>query len=217
MDREGVHSRRRGILITLEGPEGAGKSTQGLALSRWLRSRGHRVLFTREPGGTPVGQRLRRIVLDRRSGRLDPLVELCLYEASRALLVERVIRPALKAGDVVVLDRFQDSTWVYQGWAGRCGLRLVEALGKAAMGGFLPDLTILLDLPVRQGLARVRRPNRMEAKPVAFHEKVRRGYLALARREPERIRLIRADRPRGRVQREIREVVQGVLEKDRRP
>ncbi len=208
---------KRGLFITLEGPEGAGKSTQGRRLARWLRSRKIPVLLTREPGGTRVGQRIRRILLDRRSAGLSPFEELCLYEASRSILVKQVIRPALKAGRMVLLDRFQDSTWVYQGWAGGLNLKQVEELGRMGTGGLKPDLTILLDLPVEKGLARVKRPNRMEAKSVAFHRKVRRGYGALARREPRRFRIIRADRPREQVQQEIRKAVWNVLEKHRRP
>ena len=202
---------RCGILVTYEGPEGVGKSTHSRLLAGWLRRRGHGVLLTREPGGTPSGQRLRRILLHSWNERIDPFVELCLYEASRAMLVRNLIRPALKAGKVVVLDRFTDSTWVYQGWAGGLDLDLVERFNRAATEGLKPNLTLLLDLPVRRGLARVRRPNRFEAKPVAFHERVRQGYLALARREKRRIRIIRANRPIPQVQSEIREVVRDVL------
>ena len=197
----------KGFFITFEGPEGAGKSTQSGRLARWLARRGHRVLRTREPGGTAVGTRLRRILLSSGQGKITPLMEVLLYEASRAALVDQVIRPALKAGKVVILDRFQDSTWVYQGWAGGIGLPLVEKLGEAATGGLTPHRTILLDLPVRKGLDRVTHPNRMEKKPIAFHEKVRRGYLRLAKADPRRFRLIRADRPAQEVQREIRKAV----------
>ena len=198
---------KKGLFITFEGPEGAGKSTQARRLAGWLKGRGRKVLQAREPGGTPLGDRLRRLLLDSRQEGMDPLEELFLYEAARAALVDRVIRPALRAGKTVILDRFQDSTWVYQGWAGGMDLEFIERLGKTAARGLVPDLTILLDLPVRQGLARVTRPNRMERKPVGFHEKVRRGYLALARRNPSRFRRIRADRPAGEVQRRIREAV----------
>ena len=203
--------KRRGIFITLEGPEGAGKSTQGRRLVSWLRRRGKRVLFTREPGGTALGQRLRQVVLDRRSGTIHPLAELFLYEASRVAIVQNVIHPALKSGSIVVVDRFQDSTWVYQGWAGGIDLQLVERMGQATTGGLKPDLTLLLDLPVEKGLARVRRPNRMEAKPLSFHQKVREGYLRLSRLERKRFRRIRADRSPEEVFREIQEVVGRVI------
>ena len=206
---------KRGIFITLEGPEGAGKSTQGKKLAAWLKRRGRKVLFTREPGGTATGQKLRNVLLDPRSRDIDPFVELCLYEAGRAILVRQVIAPALKAGKVVIVDRFQDSTWVYQGYAGGMDRRIVEAIGHLAMGKTQPDLTILLDLPVKVGLRRVTRPNRFEAKPLAFHEKVRAGYRYLARRE-RRFRLIRADQPAGKVQQQIQKAVADVLEKYRR-
>lgn len=201
---------KRGIFITLEGPDGAGKSTHAKLLATWIRGQGRQVLLTREPGGTVVGMKLRRILLHSKNS-IDPLVELFLYEASRAVLVRDVIRPALKVGKVVILDRFQDSTWVYQGWAGGLNLKLVETLGTAAAGGLQPDRTILLDLPARQGLARVRRPNRMEAKPVSFHERVRRGYQMLARREKRRFRIVQVDRAVAQVQAEIRKAVADLL------
>ena len=198
---------KRGVFITFEGPEGAGKSTHAKLLAAWLKRRGRRVLLTREPGGTAIGMKLRRILLDSRPGSMDAAVELLLYEAARRVLVDSVIRPALKAGKVVILDRFQDSTWVYQGFAGGMDRKLVEQLGKVATGGLEPDRTVLLDIPARKGLARVRRPNRMEAKLLSFHEKVRRGYLSLAKRDRRRIRFVRADRPLAQVQESVREAV----------
>ncbi len=194
----------KGVFITFEGPEGAGKSTHAKLLAAWLKRHGRRVLLTREPGGTALGRKLRRILL---RDHMDAAAELLLYEASRAVLVREVIRPALKVGKVVILDRFYDSTWVYQGWAGGMDLKLVEQLNRAATGGLQPDRTLVLDIPVRKGLARVRRPNRFEAKPVSFHEKVRRGYLHLAKREKRRIRLVRADRPLDQVQESVRKAV----------
>jgi len=202
---------KRGLFITFEGPEGSGKSTHSRLLASWLKSKGFKVFHAREPGGTVIGGKLRRILLDSEPGSMDAAVELLLYEASRAVLVSDVIRPALKAGKVVILDRFQDSTWVYQGWAGGMNRELVERLGQIATGGLQPRRTILLDIPAREGLARVRRPNRMEAKPFSFHERVRRGYLALARRQKKRIRVIRADRPMDEVQRQVRKAVADLL------
>lgn len=202
---------KRGLFITLEGPDGAGKSTQAKLLALWLRKQGRRVLAAREPGGTVIGMKLRRILLDSRPGSLDPVAELLLYEASRAILVRDVIRPALKAGKVVLLDRFQDSTWVYQGWAGGVNLKLIEQMGEAATGGLKPDLTLMLDVPARTGLNRVKRPNRMEAKPVSFHDRVRGGYRILVQRDWRRIQLIQADRPIREVQQAIQKVVARVL------
>ena len=202
---------KRGLFITLEGPDGAGKSTQAKLLAAWLRKQGRRVLAAREPGGTAIGIKLRRILLDSRPGSLDPVAELLLYEASRAILVRDVIRPALKAGKIVLLDRFQDSTWVYQGWAGGVNLKLIEQMGEAATGGLKPDLTLMLDVPARTGLNRVKRPNRMEAKPVSFHDRVRGGYRILVQRDWRRIQLIQADRPIREVQQAIQKVVARVL------
>ena len=207
---------KRGLFITFEGPDGAGKSTHSRRLAAWLRRQGLRVLLTREPGGTAMGLRLRKILLHSESDSMNPLVEFLLYETSRAILVSQVIRPALRAGKVVVLDRFQDSTWVYQGWAGGIDLKLVEGLGRAATGGLKPDRTILLDLPARRGLARVRRPNRMETKPLSFHERVRRGFLVLARREKKRFRVISANQPIAKVQQAIRKGVSDLLPAHRR-
>lgn len=203
--------RKRGLFITFEGPEGSGKSTHSRLLALWLRAQRRSVVLTGEPGGTAVGDEIRKILLDTRHKKMDALAELCLYEASRALLVKERIAPALRSGKVVVVDRFQDSTWVYQGWAGGLDLDFVEEIGRRALQGIEPDLTLLLDLPVREGLGRVRSPNRMEARPIRFHEKVRRGYLELARRHPKRVQRFSADRPVGQVQRAIREVVQRVL------
>jgi len=204
-------AKRKGLFITFEGPEGSGKSTHSRRLAAWLRSRGHRVVLTREPGGTALGSRLRRIFLSQGRGKMDPVVELCLVEASRAALVAEVILPALQRGDTVVLDRFQDSTWVYQGFAGRLNLKLVDAMGEAATQGLKPDLTLLLDLPARKGLRRVKRPNRMETMPLGFHRRVRSGYLALARRNRKRIKVLSALPPPQQVQRCILEHVQHVI------
>ena len=198
---------KRGLFITFEGPEGSGKSTHSRLLAGWLKSKGYKVLHTREPGGTAIGGKLRRILLDSKPGSMDATVELLLYEASRAVLVSEVIRPALKSGKIVILDRFQDSTWVYQGWAGGMDRDLVERLGQMATGGLTPRRTILLDIPAREGLARVRRPNRMEAKPRSFNEKVRRGYMFLAKWDKKRIRVIRVDRPVKEVQQQVRKAV----------
>ena len=202
---------KRGIFITFEGPEGSGKSTHSRLLASWLKSKGHKVLHTREPGGTAIGMKLRRILLDSKPGSMDATVELLLYEASRAVLVSEVIRPALKSGKIVILDRFQDSTWVYQGWAGGMDRDLVERLGQMATGGLRPRRTILLNIPAREGLARVRHPNRMEAKPLSFHERVHRGYLFLAKWDKKRIRVIRADRPINEVQQAVRKEVSDLL------
>ncbi|MDP2182638.1 MAG: dTMP kinase [Actinomycetota bacterium] len=179
----------RGVLITLEGGEGCGKSTQLRLLSDRLRAAGFTVTIVREPGGTAVGEAVRSILLDRDHEGLDYLAELLLYEASRAQLVAQVIRPALASAGIVICDRFADSSTAYQGYGRDLPLDEVRALNRAATGGLVPDLTIVLDVPPEVGLARASResqPDRLEAESVAFHERVREGFLEIAAAEPER-------------------------------
>jgi dTMP kinase len=184
--------------VTLEGGEGSGKSVQALHLKARLEGRGLSVVATREPGGTPVGEGVRGIVLHPPGGApIDPLAELLLFEAARAQLVATVIRPALQQGAAVVCDRFADSSLAYQGYGRGLDLDLIERLNATATGGLRPDLTLLLDVPVHIGLARRRREgglNSLDGENVAFHERVRQGYLALARKEPARWRVIDGSR-----------------------
>lgn len=188
-----------GLFVTLEGPEGAGKSTQAARLAAALEAAGYRVCRVREPGGTPLGDALRALLLAPAAPPPTPRAEALLYCAARAQLVAEVIRPALTAGSVVLADRFADSTLAYQG-AGR-GLPLDElrAAIAFAIGDCWPDLTLLLDLPVEEGLRRKQAAaqeggewTRFEAETVAFHERVRAGYLALAAAEPQRWRVFDA-------------------------
>lgn len=177
------------MFITLEGTEGSGKSLQAQKLVDHLREKGFSVLQTHEPGGTPLGSELRRLLLDRGELGLVPRSEALLMNASRAQLVERVIRPALERGEVVVCDRFADSTLAYQG-AGR-GLdgQELRSVISFATAGLEPNMTILLDVPVEVGLARKHaqdEQNRFESEAVAFHSRVRTAYQALARSQPER-------------------------------
>ena len=185
----------QGALITFEGIEGCGKSTQTHLLSRHLEADGHNVVVTREPGGTPIAENIREILLDPANEAMDPLTELLLYEAARAQHVAERIRPAIEAGSVVVCDRFFDSTTAYQG-AGRNLPNIdLEMLHALATGGLSPDLTILLDLPVEAGLKRATSagsPDRIEAESVEFHQRVRQGFLDLAERNPVRIRTLDA-------------------------
>ncbi|MDR6227137.1 dTMP kinase [Desmospora profundinema] len=179
-----------GLFITFEGPEGGGKSTQIGQLAHWLKERGWQVTLTREPGGTPIGDRVRTILLDPASSEMVLRTEMLLYAASRAQLVEQVIRPALDRGDVVLCDRYVDSSIVYQS-VGRLGaIEEVIAINRIATGGLTPSRTYLLDLPVAEGMRRLqsRREgiDRMEGKGDSFHEQVRQGFLQLARRESDR-------------------------------
>lgn len=183
------------MFITFEGPEGSGKSVQTRLLVDRLRAHGLVVIQTHEPGGTPPGSELRKILLDREELALTARAEALLMNASRAQLVERVIRPALERGDVVVCDRFADSTLAYQG-AGR-GLsgRELAAVISFATAGLQPDMTMLLDVPVEVGLARKHaqdQKNRFEAETLAFHMRVRSAYLSLAEADPQRWRCLDA-------------------------
>jgi dTMP kinase len=186
----------RGRFITLEGPEGSGKTTASRHLASWLRGRGRTVVLTQEPGGTPLGDEIRRIVLHMRgmSDDLDPRADALLYAAGRAQHVERVIRPALERGEWVVCARYLDSSLAYQGAGYGNDMVELRRLQDFATGGLLPDLTLLLDVPVEVGLERTRRRsewNRFEdTEELAFFERVRAAYLRLAEDEPHRFGVI---------------------------
>lgn len=186
----------RGRFITLEGPEGSGKTTAARHLAAWLRERGRTVVLTQEPGGTPLGDEIRRIVLHMRgmSDDLDPRADALLYAAGRAQHVERVIRPALERGEWVVCARYLDSSLAYQGAGYGNDMADLRRLQAFATGGLLPDLTLLLDVPVDVGLERTRRRaewNRFEdTEELTFFEQVRAAYLRLAAEEPDRFRVI---------------------------
>lgn len=209
-----------GVFITLEGIEGAGKSTVALWLGEWLRERGISVRLTREPGGTELAERVRRIVLERGPECVSAQAETLLMFAARAIHLDNLIRPALAAGEWVVSDRFTDATRAYQG-AGR-GLdeSWIDALAAQVHGELMPDCTLLLDVPVPLGLARARarrgEEDRFEAETEAFFERVRAGYLALARREPRRIRLIEAAAPVAAVREQIAAALQPWLARSER-
>jgi dTMP kinase len=192
------------LFVTFEGIEGAGKSTHLRALAARLRSAGHAVVETREPGGTAAGDVLRRLLLGAEALPLTPFAELLLYLADRAQHVAEVIRPALADGRVVLCDRFSDSTLAYQGYARGLDLDLLRTLDAQARDGLTPALTILLDCPVAEGLARARgragAPDRFEREAVAFHERVRAGFHALARAEPDRVLVLDATEAIGRVE-----------------
>ena len=190
----------RGWFITIDGPDGSGKTTQAAALANHLADRGHDVLVTREPGGTWLGERLREILLARTGSvaPTDPVTDALLFDAARRQLVTEVIRPALAAGRTVVCARFADSTLAYQGFGAGVPLERLRTLEKAATDGLKPDLTILLDVPVEDGLAR-KAPGdvtRFEAEfDLGFHRRVRDGFLALAASEPGRFAIVDAARP----------------------
>lgn len=184
----------RGVFITLEGGEGCGKSTQAALLAGRLREAGIDVLAVREPGGTPVGEGIRSLLLDPATAGLDPLAELLLYEASRAQHVSAVIEPGLSAGRIVVCDRFADSSLAYQGHGRGLDLAMVARLNAIATRGLAPDLTLLLDVEPAEGVGRATHggADRLEREALAFHERVRAGFASIAAAEPARIRLVPA-------------------------
>ena len=202
----------RGLLLALEGGEGAGKSTQARLLAIWLRDQGYDVIATLEPGATKVGMRLRALLLDTAHTGLSPRSETLMYAADRAEHVASVIRPALDRGAIVVTDRYVDSSLAYQGAGRLLPVSEVATLNQWATGGLAPDLTIILDLAPGVGLQRRERSgDRLEAEPTAFHERVRRGFLELAEAEPERYLVLDATRPSDELSREIQGRVRELL------
>ena len=205
-----------GVLITLEGNEGCGKSTQSQLLRAALLKNGKKVFLTREPGGTAVGDQIRKILLSEKNRALSPLSETLLYMASRAQLVAEVVRPHLSKGEVVLCDRWMDATVAYQGYGGGVDVNFIKALGRAATQGITPKLSLYLDLPVRDGLRRAakrHKADRIEKKSVLFHEKVRQGFLAIAHQEPRRFKrlTIRAEDPITDIHERILREVERVL------
>ena len=197
----------RGIFITLEGPEGSGKSSQARWLAATLRHAGRRITLIRDPGSTALGRTLREALLHT-SAPLSPMAEALLFIGGRVQLVEERIKPALRRGEVVVCDRFHDSTVAYQGFGGRLDVSWLDRLGRTAIRGTMPDLTLLLDVPTARGFARLHRSrDRMERKAAIFHRQVRAGYLRLARNEPGRFAVVDASSPASVVRQRIEAVV----------
>lgn len=216
------------MFITFEGLDGCGKSTQMERLAQALRADGHDVVTTREPGGTPTGEKIRSVLLDSGTRQLSPLAELALMFAARAQHIEEVIVPALAAGKVVLSDRFTDSSEAYQGGGRELGSDAVLALHEVLCGGLQPDLTILMDSDVAASVARARRrnvaastngrdENRFERESHAFFGRVHAAYRAIAEREPERVVMVNARRPIPTVHAEIVKAVQGLLAKTKTP
>jgi dTMP kinase len=209
----------RGRLIVLEGPDGAGKSVQASLLAAHLRARGHRVTLTREPGGTRLGEAVRDVLLDPGPVARGPMADALLFNAARSQLVTEVIRPALERGEMVVCDRYAASSAAYQGHGSAVGQAELATLAELATGGLAPDLVILIDVPVEVGLAR-RDAGRADEQTrfedelrhdLAFHRRVRAGYLGMAAADPERWRVVDGEAPSEAVSREVSRAVDAFL------
>lgn len=202
-----TNAPKRGVFITFEGPEGSGKSTQLRMLAKKLRAAGYEVLETAEPGGTPIGMQIRRVLLDAKNQELSPTAELLLMFAARAQNVDQWILPALAAGKIVLCDRFTDSTLVYQGAGRGLGAEVVYDVDRIACRGLVPDLTIMVDIDVETGLDRARRRNertnetetRIDEASVEFHRTIRNAYHRLVEDEPQRVKMIDGARTEGEV------------------
>ncbi|MGB9911001.1 MAG: dTMP kinase [Microgenomates group bacterium] len=204
----------RGIFITFEGPEGGGKSLQIEKLKEYLQETGREVVVVREPGQTSIGEQIRQILLNPKNKEMEPRAETLLFESARAQLVEEVIKPALAVGKIVLADRFFDSTTAYQGYGRGMNLKEIDWLNRFATGGLVPDLTILLDVPVEVGLERRRKSgkeDRLDKEGLEFHQRVREGYLKIAKSQPERWRVVNASRSPEEIFEEIKGLVEEKL------
>lgn len=202
------------MFITFEGVEGSGKSTQAKLLAEFISQLGHTVTLTREPGWGQLGELIRKVILDNRDLELDAFSELCLFCADRAQHVRDFIRPKLEAGEIVICDRYSDSTVVYQGHGRKLDKRLVNKIAQASTLDLVPDITFLLNLPVKTGLTRLQTREeitKMDEEPLEFHEMIRQGYMLIAKREPNRIKNINADRDILEIHGEIRGIVSELI------
>ena len=206
----------KGILITMEGPDGAGKSTQIELLRKEFEKQGKEVLITREPGGNDISEAIRGIILNRAYDNMASETEMLLYAAARAQLVHEVIKPALGEGKVVICDRFVDSSAVYQGIGRGLGIEAVYEVNKHALAGIKPELTILLDLSAEEGIRRKKNQaelDRMEALDISFHRMVSEGYRELAKGDPDRILSVDATLPVEEIHEKIMERVKDLIER----
>jgi len=201
----------RGKFITFEGSEGSGKSTQAKLLKAYLKRRGYRVISLREPGGTKINEKIRKILLDTSNASISPICEMLLYMAARAQIVRDVIKPALAEGKIVLCDRFLDSTLAYQGYGLGLDIRLIKFVGRLVTQSVKPDLTILLDVPLKKGLSYRASKDRIERRPLTYHSRVRKGYFRLAAVEPKRIKVVRVEEEKEETQSHIRRITDRFL------
>jgi dTMP kinase len=204
----------KGAFITFEGPEKSGKSTQARLLSRYLVNRGYKTIFVREPGSTKLGEKIRELLLDKKNTEMSTLTEMLLYMAARAQIIDEVIRPALEKGNIVLCDRFLDSTIAYQGFGCGLDIRAIKAIGRTVAGSVRPELTLLLDFwKSADHLRNHKRPDRIEMRSEVFHRKVKEGYFKLAKQEPRRIKIIKVEKDLNETQDKIRKAVDRCLSK----
>lgn len=203
--------KKKGILISFEGPEGSGKSTQIKRLASFLKKQGLKPLVLREPGGTRISEAIRKILLNARFEEMADQTELLLYLAARSQIVREKIMPALNEGRIVICDRYEDSTLAYQGFGRKMGIDLIERVSPLARGSVKPRLTFLMNLAPEKGFARVGKRDRMEKQSLAFHRRVYRGFLTLARREPKRFVVINALLDRDSIHQQIKERIRRVI------
>jgi len=202
----------KGKFITFEGSEGSGKSTQVRLLYNYLKKKGCSVIRIREPGTTKISEKIRDILLDPKNKEMSGLSEMLLYMAARAQIVEDVILPALKKGKIVICDRFLDATVAYQGYGGGIDIKLIKRIGKYATKSIKPDITFFLDVDVNEGLKRAgKTKDRIERKSIAYHRKVRKGYLKLAKQEPKRIKIIPVKDKKDKTQLIIRNLIDSLI------
>ena len=197
----------KGKFVTFEGSEGCGKSTQSKLLYEYLKKKGCSVLYLREPGGTRISEKIREILLSPEN-HMNPVCETLVYMAARAQIVDQIIKPALIKGRIVICDRFLDSTIAYQGYGLGIDIHFIKSVGWFVSGGIKPNLTIFLDLPVKIGLKhRESSRDRIEKRSINYHQRVRNGYLKLAKQEPKRIKIIKVDKDMGITQKNIRALI----------
>lgn len=199
----------KGLFVTFEGPEGSGKTTHAKLIYDFLKDSGYDCVYAREPGGTKAGEAIRQVLLHSEDVNISDLTELFLFEAARAQIVNEIILPNRKKGRIIICDRFTDATLAYQGYGGGVPLNTINTLNAVATGALRPDITILLDVDTITGLRRARKKglDRMEQKDIAYHKRVRAGYLALAKNQPERIKVVKVDKERLVTQSKVRKVV----------
>ncbi|MFA5356222.1 MAG: dTMP kinase [Candidatus Omnitrophota bacterium] len=202
----------KGKFITFEGSEGCGKSTQSKLLYQYLKREGFSAVYLREPGGTKISEKIRKILLDHKNDSISPLAEMLLYMAARAQVATEVILPAVKQGKIVICDRFLDSTVAYQGYGLGMDIKLIKGIGEYASCGVKPDMTIFLDLPLKEGLKHRRNSkDRIERRSLSYHGRVLNGYHKMARLEPGRIKVVRVDKDKDNTQSSIRKLVDKLL------